>query len=66
MAKSGLAEAILSKKGIKPTEEKKPTGTEAFDAVADELYHALESKDRKAFRSTLRAMLDVEKAEGGG
>lgn len=65
MATNGLAAEILKKQGVKPASEK-PPGNVAFDAAADELWNAVESKDRGKFKSTLRAMLDIEKAEGGG
>lgn len=61
-----LAEAILAKQGVsKEASEGKP-GNVAFETAADELYQALESKDKGAFRKTLRTMLDIEKTEGGG
>lgn len=61
-----LAAAILAKQGVSKDKPSESSGNVAFEAAADELYNALESKDKKAFRSTLRNMLDIEKTEGGG
>jgi len=61
-----LADAILAKQGVSADAPAEPSGDVAFETAADELYHALESKDKKAFKSKLRAMLDIEKTKGGG
>ena len=61
-----LADAILAKQGVSKDAPEAQSGDVAFDAAADELYHALESKDKKAFKSKLRNMLDIEKSKGGG